>query len=181
MINKALEVAILAHKGQVRKGSKVPYILHCMEAGVIGASLCTKDNNIDEELVAAAILHDVIEDTGLTYEDLSKNFNERVLKLIRLQSEDKSKTWQERKEATIESLRNNQDIEFERVILADKLSNLRAIYRDYQMLGDNLWGRFNIKEKEKHKWYYSSIGKELKHLKATREYREYMELLEVFD
>ena len=64
-INKALKTASLAHKGQFRKGGKIPYILHPMEAGVIAASLTMKDNKVDEEVIAAAILHDVIEDTDL--------------------------------------------------------------------------------------------------------------------
>lgn len=180
MINKALEIAMIAHGDQFRKGSKIPYIIHPMEAGVIAASLSMKNNQVDQEVVAAAILHDVIEDTDLTYQDLSNKFNEKVLRLVRLQSEDKSKTWQERKEKTIELLKDNEDINFEVVTLADKLSNLRAIYRDYQILGDSLWERFNVKEKEKHKWYYSSIAKNIKHLKDTREYVEYKELLELF-
>ncbi len=181
MINKALEFAQTAHKGQFRKGSKIPYIIHPMEAGVIGASLSMKDNQVDEELVAAAILHDIIEDTSLTFEDLFKNFSKRVVELVRLQSEDKSKSWQERKEATIELLKSNRDIGIEIVTLADKLSNLRAIYRDYQVLGESLWERFNVKEKDKHKWYYSSIAREIKQLRETREYKEYMELLTLFD
>ncbi len=180
IINKALEIAIKAHKNQYRKASKTPYIIHPMEAGVIAASLSTKNNGIDQEVVAAAILHDVIEDTDLTEQDLLKDFNEKVLGLIRLQSEDKSKTWQERKESTIESLKNNEDMNFEIVTLADKLSNLRSIYRDYQILGDSLWERFNVKEKEKHKWYYSSIADNIKQLKDTREYIEYKELLKLF-
>ena len=181
IVDKAVEIARLAHKGQFRKGSKTPYILHPLEAGVISGSLSMKDNQVDEEVVAAALLHDVIEDTNMTYEDLSKDFSEKVLRLIRLQSEDKSRIWQERKEATIESLKNNEDIDFEIVTLSDKLSNLRSIYRDYQVLGNSLWNRFNVKDKEKHKWYYSSIGREIKQLKNTREYKEYEELLTVFD
>lgn len=180
-IDKALKIARLAHKGQLRKASKIPYILHPMEAGVIAASLSIKNNKVDEDLVAAAILHDVIEDTELTYQDLSNNFNKKVISLIKLQSENKSKTWQERKEGTIELLKNNKDINFEIVTLADKLSNLRAIYRDYQILGDDLWERFNVNEKTRHQWYYSAIAENIKQLKDTREYKEYRELLELFN
>lgn len=68
-----------------------------MEAGVIAASLSSKDKQVDQDLVAAALLHDVIEDTDLSYKDLQGKFNERVIGLIRLQSEDKTKSWQERK------------------------------------------------------------------------------------
>lgn len=179
-INKALEIAMTAHEKQFRKGSDIPYILHPMEAGVIAASLSMKNKQIDQDVVAAAILHDVVEDTDLTYQDLSNHFNEKVLRLVGLQSEDKSKAWNERKEWTIALLENNEDINFEIVTLADKLSNLRAIYKDYQILGESLWERFNVKEKEKHQWYYSSIAKKIKQLDNTREYAEYTELLEVF-
>ncbi len=181
VINKALEVAITAHKNQFRKGSEIPYIIHPMEAGVIAASLSIKNNQIDQDVVAAAILHDVIEDTDLTYQDLLNDFNEKVLRLVRLQSENKSKVWQDRKDWTIELLENNEDINLEIVTLADKLSNLRSIHRDYQILGDRLWERFNVKEKERHQWYYSSIAKNIKQLKDTREYIEYNELLELFN
>lgn len=180
IINKALEVAISAHKDQFRKGSKIPYIIHPMEAGAIAASLSLKSNQIDEEVVAAAILHDVIEDTDLSYKDLSNKFSEKVLNLIRLQSEDKSKVWQARKEATIAALKSNNDVNFEIVTLADKLSNLRAIHRDYQVLGDELWKRFNVQDKSKHKWYYTAIAKNIKQLENTREFIEYKNLLEVF-
>lgn len=181
MINQALKTAGLAHNEQFRKGSKIPYILHPMEAGVIAASLSLRDNRVDEEVVAAAILHDVIEDTNLNYQDLSKKFNKRVLDLVKLQSENKSNSWQERKEATIGFLKTNKDLSLEIVILADKLSNLRAIYRDYQVLGEELWQRFNVKEKNRHKWYYSSIAEEIKQLRDTREYQEYKDMLKVFD
>lgn len=181
VIQKALETAMMAHEGQYRKGSKIPYILHPMEAGVIASSLSMKNNQVDEEVVAAAILHDVIEDTDLGYQDLSNKFNEKVIRLVRLQSEDKSKTWKERKERTIELLKENQDIDFEIVTLADKLSNLRAIYRDYQIVGDDLWERFNVNEKSMHKWYYASIVENMKQLKDTKEYQEYNELLKLFN
>lgn len=181
IIDEALKIATLAHKNQFRKGSKIPYILHPMEAGVIAASLSMKNNQVDEEVVAAAILHDVIEDTDLSYQDLSNKFNEKVIRLVRLQSENKYKTWQERKEKTIEALKNNEDINFEIVTLADKLSNLRAIYRDYQILGDDLWERFNVNEKARHKWYYYSIIENISQLKDAREYKEYKELLKLFN
>lgn len=180
MIENALGIAISAHKGQLRKGGNIPYILHVIEAGVIGASLSIKLNQEKEEIIVACILHDIIEDTSITYQDLSAHFNENVLKLVRLQSEDKTKSWQERKEATIALLKSNEDVNFEIVILSDKLSNLRSIHRDYQAIGDQLWERFNVKDKHKHKWYYSAIGNEIKHLRDTTEYKEYIELLKVF-
>lgn len=82
---------------------------------------------------------------------------------------------------TIELLENNKDIDLEIVTLADKLSNLRSIYKDYKILGEDLWKKFNVKEKGKHAWYYKSIGENIKQLNDSREYGEYVELLEVFN
>ena len=67
IINKAIQFATEAHKGAIRKGSKLPYILHPLEAGVIVSSMTN-----DENVIAAAILHDVLEDTDVTYEELKK-------------------------------------------------------------------------------------------------------------
>ena len=69
IINKAILFATEAHKGTVRKGSKLPYILHPLEAGVIVSSMTN-----DENVIAAAILHDVLEDTDVTYEELKKEY-----------------------------------------------------------------------------------------------------------
>lgn len=74
MIRKAAEFAAKAHEGAVRKGSRIPYIYHPMEAAVIVAQMTE-----DEEVIAAAYLHDVLEDTAVTAEQLEKEFGGRVL------------------------------------------------------------------------------------------------------
>ncbi|MGN1093878.1 MAG: hypothetical protein ACI4SC_02745 [Candidatus Neoclostridium sp.] len=63
------------------------------------------------------------------------------------------------------------------ICLADKLSNMRAIYRDYISLGDILWERFNQKDKNEQFWYYGGIANKLTFLKDTTAYKEYEELL----
>ena len=95
MIDRAIEFATKAHEGQYRKGTKRPYIVHPVEVGDIVATMTQ-----DEEVVSAAILHDTIEDCeGVTREMLARNFSERVAFLVAQESEDKSKTWHERKGA----------------------------------------------------------------------------------
>ena len=170
MINKAIEFATRAHAGQFRKGTSRPYIVHPIEVGDI-VSTMTKD----EEIISAAILHDTIEDTGVTYEDLKQEFGTRVADLVAAESEDKSKTWIERKGHTLEHLKTASQAE-KILTMADKLSNIRSMARDYLLVGEELWQRFNMKDKEKQAWYYTSMIDLLKDLNETPEYQEYVRL-----
>lgn len=174
MIDNAIMFATLAHSNQKRKGKDMPYIMHPIEAGVIASQI-----KYSEEIICAAILHDTMEDSYVTIETLEEMFNERIAILVKAQSEDKSKTWKERKKHTIDYLKLEQDQEIKIVALSDKLSNIRSLYRDYcnEEVGEKLWGRFNVKDKEEHKWYYHSLIDSLKSLDKYKEYNEYKELV----
>ena len=177
MVEKAMIFASNAHCGDFRKGIKIPYIVHPMEAGAIAASITD-----DENVIAAAILHDTLEDTSVTAEDIRKEFGDEVLRLIESDSENKredlppEETWKIRKQETIDFLCNKADVNEKIIAISDKLSNIRAIYRDYQKLGDKLWERFNQKDKNEHAWYYKSFIETLSELKDTAAYEEYYEL-----
>ena len=173
MIDRALAFATKAHEGQVRKGTSRPFIQHPMEVGKIVASMTE-----DEEVISAAILHDAIEDCdGVTEEILCEQFTPRVASLVAQESEDKSKTWMERKSATIAHLKVAPR-EIQMIGLADKLSNMRDIDRDYPACGEELWNRFRMKDKQVIGWYYKSIRESLKDAMAgTEAYREYCELV----
>lgn len=161
---------------QSKTEGNIPYITHCLEAGIIASNLTNEADTINEEIVAAAILHDTIEDSFASYENLKEVFNKRIANLVNWQSEDKSENWLTRKENTIEFIKMNQQLDVEILILADKLSNMRAIYRDYQLHGKKLWNKFNACKKRQ-LWYYDSIANELKQMKDTHEYREYLSLI----
>lgn len=172
---KAVEFAKIAHKGAKRKGTDIPYINHPIEA-----SLIVYDMTDDVEIIAAAVLHDVVEDTIYTGEDIRKEFGERVASLVADESEDKMRhmsaadSWMLRKEATIEHLKN-ASLEVKMIALADKLSNMRDTLRDYSVKGDAIWLKFNQKDKSKHEWYHRSIldiTSELAYTNAWKEYRE---------
>ena len=100
MIREAAEFAEKAHRGSFRKGSNIPYITHPLETAVIASMMSD-----DEEVIAAALLHDTIEDAGVSYGELKEHFGRRVADLVAEESEDKTKTWMERKGRTIEHLR----------------------------------------------------------------------------
>lgn len=170
MIRRAAEFAGRAHEGAVRKGTRIPYITHPLETAVI-VSMMTED----PELIAAALLHDTIEDAGVSYEELAQNFGTRVADLVAEESEDKSRTWKERKAAALEHLRTaSRDVKI--LTLADKLSNIRSMARDYLLVGEELWQRFRVKEKELHAWYYVSMIDRLEEFAGTIEFEEYVEL-----
>lgn len=170
MIKEAVAFAEQAHSGMVRKGTPIPYITHPLEAAMIMMTMTE-----DEELTAAALLHDVIEDAGVSYETLRERFGCRVADLVWEESEDKSKTWLERKGATINFLKTaGRDSKM--LALSDKLSNIRSTSRDYLLMGEKVWERFNVKEKGKHAWYYLSVAEVLIELSDLPQYREYVSL-----
>ena len=153
-IHNAIIFAAKAHEGQVRKGTDIPYIVHPMEVMQI-----LTENHCDETVILAGILHDTLEDTPTTPEDIRRNFGQVVLDLVQNESEDKSKTWKERKQATIDHLANASK-EVQLVCCADKLSNIKSIYADKMALGDAVFNRFNA-PKDQVQWYYEGVANAL--------------------
>ena len=177
-IELATLVATNAHKGQTRKGSNIAYILHPMEAGTLAHSMLAQVGRYNEDVIAACLLHDVLEDTEMTEEELAQDFSERTIELVKVQSENKANSWQQRKQATVDLLSITDDLDVKLVHLADKLSNMRSIARDYNEIGDELWSRFNENNSNKQKWYYKSIGESMSGLEHTKEHQEYKRLVE---
>ena len=152
MIDDAIEFATKAHEGQFRKGTRRPYIVHPIEVADIVSTMTG-----DEEVICAAVLHDTIEDCrGITFDILKLRFGSRVARMVSQESEDKSLSWEERKGATIRRLRQ-APLEVQMIGLADKLSNMRDIDRDYPTAGDALWKRFRMQSKSALGWYYKGI------------------------
>ena len=182
LLDKAIIFATKAHSGARRKGTNVLYIVHPIEAAAIVSTMTD-----DEEVIAAAVLHDVIEDTDATEDDLYARFGRRITELVLDESEDKRRTlpaaltWKTRKQETMTFLETKADRDAKMLALADKLSNLRAIHRDQCIIGDKIWERFNEKNKEMHAWMYRSIAKALEELKDHPTWQEYNRLVkEVF-
>lgn len=166
MIEEAAAFAERAHRGVFRKGTKIPYIVHPMEAAVIVAAMTG-----DEEIISAALLHDVVEDTPVTAEEIGARFGERVMSLVMAQTENKGRSWRERKAATLLAL-EREAREVRLLALGDKLSNMRSTARDYLICGDRLWDRFNEKDKRQHAWYYWGIVQRLKEFQGQLYYEE---------
>lgn len=178
-ITEALVFAANAHSGALRKGTKIPYILHPMETASIIGSITQ-----EEDAIVAGLLHDTVEDAGVSPETIREQFGERVYYMVMLDTEDKKKdlpaleTWYDRKRENLNKIGACVSDTAKAVILGDKLSNLRAIYSDYLTLGDALWDRFNQKDKFMQDWYYRSFIELLSSLEDTAAYKEYCELCE---
>lgn len=179
LLDRAIAFAALKHAGTPRKGTDFPYFTHVMEAMEIVCRM-TKD----EEIRAAAVLHDTLEDTGTTKEELVRNFGQRVADLVAAESENKradrpaEETWLERKMETIRHM-ENAPTEVKMIALGDKLSNVRAMTRDYRVIGKELWERFNEKDPLKQGMYYGELANafwEDETIRETDAYREYVEL-----
>ena len=173
LLDRAIVFAVRAHAGTERRGKGFPYIVHPMEAVEIVATMTN-----DQELLAAAVLHDTVEDTDTTIEQIIAEFGHRVASFVAAesdephQSRDSIENWRARKQAAIDRLAcASYDTKI--VALGDKLSNMRAIARDYAQQGDALWNLFHAKDRKDHEWHYRGLAESLRELQDTFAYKEF--------
>lgn len=160
MVFKAIKFVAEAHQGQYRKGTNIPYISHLMNVMEI---LC--ENGCDKEIITAGILHDVLEDTSVTIEQVERLFGKRVATIVTGASEpdhnrngkDEKTSWRLRKQHTIEFISREATLEQLLVSCADKLDNAEAIRQDFVLKGEKLWERFNAPKSDQ-QWYYSTLA-----------------------
>ena len=177
VLDRAIIFAVKAHAGTERRGKGYPYIVHPLEAVEIVATM-TKD----QELLAAAALHDTVEDTDVTVEQIRTEFGERVADLVAAESDEmpagisEEDSWHSRKQAAIDRLAKASR-EAKMVALGDKLSNMRAIARDFADQGDALWNLFHAKDPKDHEWHYRGLAEALKELDGTYAYQEFVKLI----
>ncbi len=178
LLDRAIVFAVKAHAGTERRGKGFPYIVHPMEAVEIVATITP-----DQELLAAAALHDVVEDTDFTADDIRREFGERIANLVVAESDvfvegvSEEDSWHARKQAAIDRLaKAPHDAKI--VAMGDKLSNMRAIARDYAVKGDALWQIFHAKDPKDHEWHYRGLAASLSELKDTFAYKEFVSLID---
>ena len=182
LLDRAIVFAVHAHAGTERRGKGFPYIVHPMEAVAIVSTMTS-----DQELRAAAALHDTVEDTDVTVEDLRREFGDRVAALVADESDEfedgvsEEDSWHARKQAAIDRLaRASHDAKM--VALGDKLSNMRAIARDYAVQGDAFWNLFHVTDRKEHEWHYRGLADSLRELSDTFAFKEFEQLInQVFD
>ena len=178
LLDRAIIYAVKAHANTERRDKGFPYIVHPMEAMAIAATITP-----DQEVLSAAALHDVVEDTDCTIEVLRSEFGNRIADLVESESDKFAVSvsgediWRETKQAAIERLaKANRDSKI--VALGDKLSNMRAIARDFDQIGNKIWERFHAPEPQDHEWRYRDLAASLSELSDTAAYKEFVELIE---
>lgn len=177
LLDRAIIFAVRAHAGTERRGKGYPYIVHPLEAVEIVATMTS-----DQELLAAAALHDTVEDTDVTVERIRAEFGARVASIVADESDEmpeglsEEASWHGRKQAAIDRLARASH-EAKMVALGDKLSNMRAIARDYAVKGDALWDIFHVKDRSEHEWHYRGLADALRELDGTFAFQEFEKLI----
>lgn len=182
VLEEAIAFATKAHEGQTRKMSNTPYILHPLEVAAIAGTMT------DElEVMAAAVLHDTVEDCGVDPNTIRDKFGSRVYALVMSETEDKMldislvDSWKTRKEDSLIVLSTTKDRGVKVLWLSDKLSNLRSFYRESEKSGGEFLTHLHQKDPKMQYWYFNSIAQLLEsELKDTDAYKEYVDLLEKF-
>lgn len=154
IIERAREFAKEVHKEQKRKINGEPYFTHVDQVAKI-----LSNAGFSDIVVAAGYLHDVIEDTSVTKEDLLAFFGNDVVELVLQNTENKELKWEERKGATIQKA-TNASLETKALIAADKLNNCEDLLLYYRKYGYKVWGFFN-RGFELQAWYYIGLTKAL--------------------
>lgn len=177
LLDRAIVFALRAHAGTERRGKGFPYIVHPLEAVTIVATMTS-----DQELLAAAVLHDTVEDTDVTIDQIRAEFGDRIASLVAADSDipvqdmNAEDSWYVRKQAAIDRIAaSSHDAKI--VAMGDKLSNMRAIARDYVMQGDALWNLFRVKNRKDHEWHYRGLAEALRELQDTFAYKEFEQLI----
>lgn len=177
LLDRAIVFAVRAHAGTERRGKGFPYIVHPLEAVAIVATMTS-----DQELLAAAALHDTVEDTDVTIGQIRTEFGNRVASLVDQETDvevgpmSPEERWFARKQVAIDRLAHASR-EVKMVALGDKLSNMRAIARDYAEKGDELWSLFRIKDPQVHAWRYRALADAMRELSDTFAFKEFEQLI----
>lgn len=150
--NKAKSFAILAHAGQKRKSEPdLPMIIHPIAVAEILASY-----GYNENIIAAGYLHDVVEDTKYTLEDIQSIFGPTIAGLVKTATEpDKSLPWKERKLHTINEIKK-QPLGNKLVVAADKINNIETLTVSLHKKGMKVFDVFRAGYKD-HLWYMENV------------------------
>lgn len=151
-LERALRWAAVCHQGQVRKGSGVPYVQH-----VVGVAMILDRLGYPEDVVVAALLHDAVEDTDATLDDVRDRFGPAVAALVehgsevKLDAQGAKRPWIDRKRDHLAALASAPP-DARALVLADKLHNLTSIACDLRD-GRPVWSLFNA-DRAQVLWYY---------------------------
>lgn len=155
LTEKALRLAVVAHRDQVRKSDGSPYVAH-----PIMAAMMLQEHGFDEVVIAAALTHDVIEDSWMTRKDLAQELGEEVARIVVGVSEDTELEWEDRKALYAKGVAA-ADEAIKAVSIADKIHNAESVISDYELKGKEVWKPFN-RGKDKKIWFEELLFTEVR-------------------
>lgn len=151
----ALSWAATLHASQLRKGSGHPYVAHLLSV----SSLIWRDGGSEDEAIAG-LLHDAIEDQGVTKQQIAARYGDRVAHIVDLCTDAEGSPkppWRARKEAHLAKLARVSDLDVLRVVAADKLDNALSVLGDHDAIGAKIWDIFTG-GREGTAWYYAQMA-----------------------
>lgn len=171
LIERALRIAALAHKDQVRKEGDTPYIVH-----PVMVALDLKTRGFSDDIVAAALVHDVLEDTDFPKDQLESELGNVVMEIVRAVTNDDSLSWEQKKLRYIETVRGGSE-GAKAVATADKIHNAKSLLAAHKQQGEALWSHFKA-GKEKKIWFEKAMLEMLKETWENPLVSEYESLVE---
>ncbi len=177
LIEEAIIYSTIMYQGKVRKINRSPFILHPLEVAQILSTMTD-----DMEVIAAGVLHDIVEGTDGTLTEIRTRFGDRVAFLVDSETEedypeeDKADSWKKRKEGSIKKLSASRDKGVKMLWLADKLANLRSLAGSYGEIGEGVWDYLHQKDPKAQLWYYKTVAELVEmDLNRTGSYKEYID------
>ncbi len=155
LLDRATRLAVSGHATQVRKDDQSPYITHPVMIALIVAKA-----GYGEAVIAAALTHDLVEDTDMTLEELRRELGDEVADIVASVSNDDSLSWEEKKLKYIETVREGSE-GAKAVATADKIHNAESLIAAHARLGPALWDHFNA-GRDKKIWFEEKMLEMLK-------------------
>lgn len=150
LLDRATRIAVKAHEGQMRKEAPIPYITHPFRIALMLAQY-----DFPESVIAAALTHDVLEDTSVTEKELLAAIGSEAFGIVKAVTYDDSLSWEEARKAYVESVSRGPEGSIA-VSVADKVHNLESLLDAYQEQGDKVWQHFNA-GMEKKIWFENLV------------------------
>lgn len=143
LVERATALALRAHEGQTRKDGHIPYAAH-----PIAVALLVARHGFADAVIAAALAHDVLEDTSIGEEELRAAIGDEAAGIVRAVTNDASLPWKGKKHAYIEAVRAGSDA-VKAVATADKIRNAESLVAAHARLGPAVWEAFNASRGDK--------------------------------
>ncbi len=150
LVEKAMALAERAHVGQVRKESSMPYIVHPVAVALILAR-----HGFSDTVLAAALVHDIVEDTSVSADEIRAELGGKVAELVAPLTHDDSLSWDDKKKSYIETVRKASE-NVKAISVADKIANARSLLAAYEEQGTAIWKHFN-RGRDKKMWFENAM------------------------